>query len=301
MSDAAEVLATDDRVFHGFVEKAANLTKTLEVTTLNWYWKMGELFTDFEKAMTNDTMPGRKADHLASQLADLGYPIGVSTLYLAKKTFETLREDKLAESVAKGMTISFFKLFWTLSGEHRAAVESEILGPDGKAISVRALQQLIEEKRREVITANNERAADHVAKVKAAPIGGAESDLQPSLEETETVDSPDTTTTPAAPDAAAPKGNEDGQTGSRGATAQKSFSVSPLKAVKEAEKAATKSTASVADALIAVVEATKVGFDSDKAQENFRREVGNLKAALQEAIPSLQGLLKEILGCEDGI
>ncbi len=105
----------------------------------------------------------------------------------------------------------------------------------------------------------------------------------------------------ASPDVAAPKGNEDGQTGSRGASEQKSFSVSPLKSVKDAEKATSKATASVADALIAVVEATKVGFDSDKAQDNFRREVSNLKAALTECIPALQSLLKEIQDCEDAI
>ena len=55
-----------------------------------------------------------------------------------------------------------------------------------------------------------------------------------------------------------------------------------------------KVTAELPDVFIAIRESEKIGFDSDKAEANFKGKKSDIKASLQALIGPLQELLKDV-------
>lgn len=82
---------------------------------------------------------------------------------------------------------------------------------------------------------------------------------------------------------------------SSGASAAASdFSVSPVKALKAIDSALIKVIANAGEAIIAVNEAVKVGFDSDKARKNFVTACSNAEASLEDILKTAPDLLAQI-------
>lgn len=284
----------EEAAYHSLVKRAIDVTRSLAMSEIEWYWRVGEVFKAFTDAQEKRQIGVRTVEQFAAALAEEGFPIGKSTLFFAKAVHERYRLESIPEMVQHGMRIGHLKLLQRYDGDELKSLQTKMVTPDGKVITVEALNDEINRHRR--VTANEANKAITKPDQASAP---EKKDITVTPEEDKDFFGEEV---PATATAAAPAVPDDGKTGSRGMTTPKEFSVkSPLKAMKDVEGAASRLSSVLADAYIVVKEAPKVGFDSDKAHENFKVAYANAVAALKEAIEPAQKLLELMEGSKGDI
>ncbi len=273
-------LSAEQVTYGQYVTSAINLTRGLQVSHLKWYWDMGNLVHQFLGA--GNKLAGKTLDVFAADLKGhvTGVEFGTSTLYCARSIHLNYKLDALDDMVQRGVTVGHLKLLIPLKDDAKEQVTKKLYGPDGKAITIKQLDDLINGTAREVAQESVAKATEQVKLTKPTPPPA------PSADQAMPVDQ-----TPETPPVAEVAKPDDGKTGTRGATPQKEFSQPPLKALKTYDNAATKLIACTGDALIAVNEGIKVGFDSEKAQKNFREAFNSAMAATRDVMETARQLL----------
>ncbi len=303
-------LAIDDAEYRGYIAQAVDLTRSLARNEIEWYWRIGEIFSAFSAAQETRKVGQRTVDHFAADLKQEGFLIGVSTLFNAKAIFNSYKFVAIADMVSRGMRIGHLKLLMPFEGDNLDKLRQEMVLPDGSLMTVEALASKINELKR-LSSSTTNKAIVEGKEVKAtrpakAPnddeiLFGGDDTVTPSEDKDFFGDTPAPGTATAEPAPEAPK-NDDGKTASRGLTPQKEFSVkSPLKALRDVDSAATRLSSVLGDAWLTVAEASKVGFDGGKARENFQTQLANAKAALQEVLEPATKLLEAIKQAEGDI
>ncbi len=276
---------SEDSAYNALVQRAVDITRSLAVSEIEWYWRIGEVFQAFTDAKEKRQVGIRTVAQFAADMASDGFSIGESTLFRAKAIYGRYKFETITDMVKSGMRIGHLNLIKDFEGEQLAAIQRKMRMPDGKIITIEALNDEINKMRRiTAAPANQAMVADKAPAEKTVSISEpAEEDFY-----TDVVNVKPESATVAVPAVPA----SDGKTASRGLTPEKEFSVaSPLKALKDVDKAASKLSSCLADAYIVVNEAVKVGFDSERSQENFKTAFGNAKAALKEIMEPAQKLL----------
>lgn len=284
-SEEKRELTVEQAAYGEYVDKAINLTHNLQVSHLRWYWEMGDLVSKFMANQAAKKFGEKNLDTFAVDLKGHmnGVEIGTSTLYCARSINVHYKLEQLDDMVKRGVTVGHLKLLIPLKDEQKTEVAKKLYGADGRAITIKQLDEAISETARRAAQESVAKAAETV---KARPTPPA-----PPTASEEPV---------GAPEATAPEGSDappatpvvdDGKSGTRGATPQKEFSQPPLKALKTFDNVATKLIACTGDALIAVNEGVKVGFDSDKAQKNFRDAFHSAQAATRDVLETCKQLL----------
>ncbi len=276
-------LSVEQVAYDKYVTSAIGLTRGLQVSHLKWYWDMGELVNHFLTA--GKKLGDKNLDTFAADLKGhvTGVEIGTSTLYCARSIRLNYEADSLNAMVERGVTVGHLKLLMPLKDGTKDTVTKKLYGADGKAITIKQLDDVISETAREAAHESVAKATEQVKVPKPVPpevpVAG-EAQVEPESAQQAEAE--------ATPVAAKP---DDGMAGTRGASPQKEFSQPPLKALKAYDNAATKLIACTGDALIAVNEGVKVGFDSDKAQKNFREAFNAAMAATRDVMETAKQLL----------
>ncbi len=275
--------AVDDSQYQRYLDTARGICRAMEAESLVGIWDLGEIVREFTERKASGMMAGRDLEQFA---ADLGIDKGVSTLYFARKLNEKYLREKLPEMAKIGFGITHCKICFALDAETLVKVEHQLMKPDGKLVTARELQKIVDvEAHTSVQTA-----------IESTP-SPRQSRLQMEEEEASAAEElPPENTTEAPP--VQPEKPDDGKTGSRGATPMKEFSHSPLQAFKKVESAATKLIAVAGDAIISATEVVKVGFDHPKAKDNARTALASAHGAIRDLLkllPDLEARLKEAL------
>jgi hypothetical protein len=289
----AEVVRDPESEYQACLEKAVQYTQSLQLGHLDYYWQIGELVVSYiEYCGDEHSRAGleRLAHDLQTRIP--GATFGITTLYCARSIHLSYKREDLTPMVHKGVVIGHLKILNQFDDDSvKAQITSKMYGPDGKAISVKELDELVQQHRKESAKKSVEVALDKVKADKApAPVkptppkGGAVQDHEPDS------DAPDA----GQPETAGPPKPDDGKTGSRGATPTKEFSQSPLKVLKGIDNVAIKLVAQAGDVFIAINEAVKVGFDSDRAQENYKLAFSSAQSSLIEVQEVVTKLVAEM-------
>jgi hypothetical protein len=221
-------------------------------------------------------------------------------LYAAKNLVDFFPEiGTLMELVDRGFTVSHAKRLFCLDDASRRQVQSRMI-VDGAVVSTRDLDDLC----REVCS---HQALEAVQQVSfdtddvAEQLSGAVSDGQPTAPAAKAVPRAKADETPVftavEPVEKSTKASKDKSTDSKHQTTPtvpKRTVASPLKVVNGLERLVTKANVAFADAVIAVKETARIGFDSDVAQARYLKALANLMAALSgftQAAPELLSLI----------
>ncbi len=291
-----EVDAVVDTAYQGYITQAVALTRHLEVSNLEWQWKVGEIFHSFLSDLDSKKIQGRSVDHFTADMLAQGVPLGESSAYAARQIHLNYRFEVLPAMVSAGVTFGHLKVLGPLAPEVRQKVEKHMLGTDGKVISIRDLEGMIRDTK--VLTASTD-----AKKALAAPAPKGKDEpsakARDTAKEVTFVDSSgDDEDTPEA-DGNAPlatPAKADHRT-----VSEKEFSASPLKAFKKLDKHLIAATASIADALIASNEGVKIGFNSDRARENFLEGLNGIIGTSQGLYDALGPLLKRLKESRDNV
>jgi hypothetical protein len=262
--------------YDAVVDQAVTLIRTVETSALVTEWMLGGIVASFVEAQGTKKYGNRSIQTLADDLQAKGvltdhrYPVRI--LYLAKQLHEKLTKEKLAAYVDRGITRTHVRALLSLPD---GTVEDvmEQLFTDGKVVSTREAREIIE---REATVAKAKEVEATVQAVKEE----AKAEEAPMFVASEEPEGDDPAKTPK-PKAEKPKPS----------AAEPTTKVGALKAIKDFDKSAEKTLSQVAAALEALHFAGKKGFDSDKAQKNFRTSVSNcthLVTTLLKVLPELQ-------------
>jgi hypothetical protein len=268
--------AEDDTVYQNYIELATKLNKEYEKATLVWYWKMGDLFIKFIQSQADHLMGTRTIQHLIADLAAQASPetIAASTLYCAKQIRERYQFDAISTLIDHGVKVGHLKLMMPIKDEAvEAKVTKQMINKDGHAVPVRELKDIIDNAQKDAVVQDTKKAIQQADKTKAEPKGGVtyhneEDDDTPALK------------TPGK--------------GEHRSSKAKEFSVSPLKAFRAFDKHGIATIAAIGDTLIAAIEGSKVGFDSDRAQKNFKDAFDGALGTAEQLLEPLEKLIKEM-------
>jgi hypothetical protein len=286
---------SEDSAYQALVQRAVDVTRSLAVSEIEWYWRIGEVFQAFTDAKEKRQVGVRTVAQFAADMAADGFSIGESTLFRAKAIYGRYKFETITEMVSSGMRIGHLNLIQGFEGEQLAAIQRKMRMPDGKIITIEALNDEINKQRRVTAAPANQAMVSDAASKDTVTVISSDGDM--FTVSAESIEQP--THGVGTASMAVPAVPDDGKTGSRGLTPEKEFSVaSPLKALKDVDKAASKLSGYLSDAYIAVNEAVKIGFDSDRSQANFKEAFANAKAALQEVLAPAQKLLETMNGLE---
>ncbi len=280
-------LSVADKSYKALLDKFATTVRGHESDNLKRYHSIGELFNEFTSGVDRNTYGERTIDQLAEDLTERGLlgdiKDGKRFLYWAKSIYDDYSDvDDLIALAEHGFTVTHAKSLFVLDEEFRARVVARLANPDGSIISTRELDTVIKEEARG-------KAIESVAKI-ATSAKEAPSGFPPAEGEGE---GPVAGTPVEESSKAATKAKEESKKPASVARAEPAAIPHPLKTLSSMEKLISRAITEVPDVLIVLKEMSKRGFDSDKAQKNFKEHVANLKAALQSVIEPLQILLEE--------
>jgi hypothetical protein len=264
--------AVDDTIYQNYLEEATKLTQEYEKSTMSWYWQMGDLYLKFVQSQQNNEMGNRTIQHFIADLSNQPIPIdiAVSTLYTAKQIREKYQFESIGTLIERGVKVNHLKLMLPLKDAAvEAKVSRQLVRGDGTVIPVRELKEVIDEVQKDAAVAGAKKTIQDVDKAKTK----GETVYQ-SEDDTEALKTPS-------------KGEH------RSAKA-KEFSVSPLQAFKKFDKHAIATISAIGDAIIAAYEGTKVGFDSDRAQKNYKEAFEGALGTAEQLLEPLQKLIKEM-------
>lgn len=267
-----QATAITTSTYENVVEQAAKLIRNVETSALVAEWALGDIVAEFVKAQGTKTYGSKTIQTLADDLQAKGvltdhrYPVRI--LYLAKQLREKFTQEKLAAYVERGVTRTHVRALLSIPDGTVEQVMEQLF-TDGKVVSTREARDIID-REANIAKAKEVEATVHATKEEAPMFVAAE----------ETEGEPNPTKTEKA------KAEKPKPTASEPTT-----KVGALKSIKDFDKAAEKTLSGVAAALEAIHFAQKKGFDSDKAQKNFRTSVSNcthLVTSLLKVLPELQ-------------
>lgn len=279
--------AAEQPDFDLLVAEAADTLRRGQIDLLTHFWRLGELFARFQVAAAEGRFPGRTARSFAEALRGHGQEATVAQLQLAQRIYDRYQQDEIAALVGKGFTVSHLKTLLPLDEALRERLEQEAVGEDGRALPTRELRQAVRAARIAALAEAPEadplpEPSDPVAardahrdtpRVAAIPDDGGP--LVGGEEEAPALD-------PGTGPAASP--------GIRvGAVATREYSKPPLAVVKRATGAAEALADVLPSLWTALAEVERIGFDSERAQQNFRQQVELLTTAfagLQRIAPA---------------
>jgi hypothetical protein len=276
-----------EAIYNECLEAACRCTSVAQLSHLNYYWELGAIVIRFIQAAGEK--PSRAGiERLASELTARipGATFGATTLYCARSVNLMYRQEDLPEMVSKGVLIGHLKLLASVDEETRPAVVEKLYGDDGKAVTIKALEETIQEHRKQSVR----KATDEAIQTARAP--APVKPTPPAAEPSDNVG--DTGSADNAVGVAAPVQPDDGKTKSVGAHQEKEFSQSPLKPLKQIDSTCTKLLSIAPDVFIVIGEASKIGFDSDKAQANYKAAFENAQAGLMEVKQVVDKLLEQM-------
>lgn len=272
MAKNTNVTAQATKSYDDVVDQAANLIRNVETSALVAEWALGDIVANFVAAQGTRTYGTKSVQTLADDLQAKGvltdhcYPVRI--LYLAKQLREKFAQEEIAAFVSRGVTRTHVRALLSVpDGTVEEVMEK--LFTEGKIVSTREARDIIE--REATIAKAKEVEATVHEKTAEAPMFVASEDP--------TEEAPTTKTEKTVPDKPKPSASEP------------TTKVGALKAVKDFDKSAEKTLSQVAAALEAIHFAEKKGFDSDRANKNFRTSVSNcthLVTSLLKVLPALQ-------------
>lgn len=296
-------LTTADTNYEALLQQFADLKAPCDAQTLRRLFHVGRLYTDFFDACGTQKYGNRRVASLAKDLTERGYLEGVHDperlLYWAKNLFDFIStEEQLEVYSTKGLTLSHAKMLFPQTPSVIRNIEKKMYKDDGTIIGTAALRTLVlaEARAKSIETIVEENALKEVESSVVATEPVAPPHAIPGVAAAAPKDE--------APAGSMEAGKEEAKVDKKASPASSSATpasprvVSPLKCINGLEKTISKAVIDLPDALIALKETSKRGFESDKQEKNFKTAVANLKAALKDSIGPFQALLQEIIECE---
>lgn len=265
-------------------------------------YKLGLMYREFTDGMIRNKYGDATVEKLCTDLQSRGvlgeYSRPDKYLYVAKVLVDMFPDlDELNKLVDHGFSLSHAKRLFSLDEQTRTKVQSRMI-EHGRVISVVRLEDLC----REVGSKQSMESIRHVVGESddpSADVPESRFDCSPAPVDTKSAHSSAGAAAPAEQPQSKPQ--EKTATSKTNTIPERSIK-SPLKAVKTLERQVSKSVIAMADAVIAVKETAKIGFDSDIAQDRYLKELSNLRVALSsflEAAPALCSLIDSERGAAD--
>lgn len=297
-------LTAADRRYNALIDKICEDVKSIEVNNLKRYHHLGKHFTGFCRAVSSedgaDRNPygDRTVDRLAEDLVERGVfqasENGSVTnvrraLYWAKNLYDSYTDFTSLQNLAdQGFTLAHAKPLFSLDDKTREEVENNMI-VDGKVIPSRSLPDLITKTQKKMLTRHAEEALDDLERAKKGET--------PVAEEAKGDEAGDGDI--EIPDQGEGEKEEEGSDKKEGnppqAVRPREWSVqNPLKVVRAMDKTVTKAHSLVGDVCTVIREASTIGFDSDRAMQNYNKSIGELRDSLTDATELLNSLLKQI-------
>ncbi len=283
-------LTTAERRYQTLLTKIKDSCASIEKQNLKRYHKIGQLFSEFVAGLDSNRYGDATVEKLAADLTENGVLAEVRDprrfLYWAKNVFDAYPEfANLEELAGRGFTVSHAKRLFSLSPEVREEVERAMI-QDGRIVSTRDLDELVQSiNQRRIGEASAEAAEEARTEREAA-------DAEPTEEEGEEAGE----IVEGAPTDAA-EATEEGEAAApaTGAPAARERTIaSPAKVIKTIDKALTRANMGIPDAFIVMRESQQIGFDSDRAEENYKAQLRALKASAESIAGPLQELITNI-------
>jgi hypothetical protein len=302
------------RTYDDILNDATALIRESESDNLIRYWRFGALVAEFCKGADRAAYGDRTIQTLASDLQSRGILSEIKDptrhLYWSKSIHDTYRLPELKALAKEGYTVYHAKIMLSLDPAERVAIETDLKDGDGKIVSGRKLQELVKEKYRQQVSDTLKAAVATPAEMleqkldfsdkPAAPPAtvGYSSATDPDVPESEGGPTAEERERILAERAAKPsKADKPAKLAKSEKTSSSKSDApaeSPLKVLNQLDKVAVKLMASIPDAFIAIREAGKRGFDSDKAAANYATKLKDVRTALASLQEPIQKLLETI-------
>lgn len=286
---------TGKKEYDEVVDVLTTIFRTGQARAIQTMWKMGEVVDAFltECEKPDGSRYGTYGiDQLSQDLERREVAMGGrSTLYHCRKIFITMSFEQIEALAARGYTTKHVKALLPLSDELRERIHAELVDPKTNEIityatladRIRSVQTL--DNRQRITSAVEASPADTLEQaVDAADAAEENGYTTPEGEATPDAEGNPELTTP----------DTDGP--SRKATSAPDYSKPPLPAVKRLVKALDACLAAVPDAVIALKEVPKVGFDSTVAAKNWvaaRTALAAVVVDIGEFLPAIRSTLDE--------
>jgi hypothetical protein len=294
--------AAPDAAYTACIAAIAAETRALQKSTLDFYWLIGQIVSGFIDA-AGEAHSRKNLELLARDLENkrLGVSFGITTLYCARSIFKTYARAALDDMVVHGVMIGHLKALAQIEdGDARESLVAEHLyaGPDGQAIPVKELETLVQQSRQQQAKKGAHDAIEKAKTVEYTEV--TDSSSQPDgLPVDATGDQPASAGTgETASSAVAAVGMGVPAGASQTGGSPREFTQSPLKVLKALESTATKLLIQAGDAVIAVTEVSKIGFDSERAQANYNLVFANARTAVADVQEVLKALLDTMTEAE---
>jgi hypothetical protein len=306
---AADDLDTFPAEVKTLVERTLAVLRKGQADLLDHYWQVGACFARFLNLAARGGAGTVTVRDFAAALTRAGQDCSPSTLHLAKKIHDTYDRAALPGMVARGLSVTHLKSLLPLDETVRAKVEERM---QATPLSSRDLRAVIREERGEAAATrfqaaptwydgeatdsgdlDEDAAADAARAIRA---GGAmriatDPRVAPPEDEIYSEDSPGPRNIGPGP----------GPVPARARTVVHEYSRPPLPAIKSATNAAEKFADQLPALWRTLDEVSRVGWDSDKARDNFRQEVERmltimegLQAGAPEAVRRLRSSLSDL-------
>jgi hypothetical protein len=306
-TSAAQAVATTTdakTAYEAVLDTITKIHRTGQARAIQSMWHMGQVVDEFlnEVEKSEGSRYGTFGiDKLAEDLARRDVcSAGRSTLYHARKVFRILSFEQIEALAARGYTTHHVKALLPLSDEIRTKVHAELIDPKtNQIIPIGVLNSKIED----LQSANSRTRADAAlaapspadavqAAVDSGPAAAvANGYVDEAGEAAPDADgNPELTPPDKAPLSAATKGAPD-------------YSRPPLPGVKKMTKALNAVVSTVSDAVVALKEVPKIGFDSTTAAKNWLQAREELRASLTDAQRYISETLAVVLdsAANDGL
>ncbi len=300
---------TSDRRYTALVERIVDQCKAIENQNLQRYYLIGQHFSEFVQGLADGNRYGEATvEKLATDLKGRGVLEDIRDptrfLYWAKNLHDEFPDKAKLETLAgMGFTVSHAKVLFAVKAPLRQEVEASML-EDGRMISTRALQDLVNAKTQQRIADASKEAADanRAAREEGDPppdaptgavVEGGQEQAEAPAEAAEPAEDPPDEAQAEEP-AAAPAVERPANVPATGAPQRERTVSAPLKVLNDIEKALTRANAGVPNAFIVLRESAQIGFDSDRASANYQQRLQALKAVGQALLEPLQELLSSI-------
>lgn len=293
-------LTAADRRYNALVDKICEDVKSIEVNNLKRYHRLGKHFTEFCRAVNDsegDRNPygDRTVDRLAEDLVDRGVFQSSDSgsisnvrraLYWAKNLYDSYTDFASLQNLAEqGFTLAHAKPLFSLDDKTREEVENNMI-VDGKVVPSREMPDLIKNTQKKLLTRQANEALDDLEQSKKEDVPVAEEE---SSDEDGGIEIPEGTEAGEEAEEKEGDGNDPRTVAPREWTVQ-----NPMKIVRTMDKSVTKAQSMIGEVCTVIREASTIGFDSDRAMQNYNKGIAELRDTLNSTLEPLQALLKQI-------
>lgn len=271
------------------VDKLTTIFREGQASAIQSMWRMGQVVQDFmaEAEKSSGSRYGSfSIDNLSEDLKGRDVNLhGRSTLYHCRNVYKSLSYEQIGALAKRGYTTNHVKALLPLSAELRERVHAEMIDPRTNEIIP---EEVLRSKIRDLQGVSDKEKADDAIQGKTVP--------QPT--EAEVIEaSVDNGYTGEDGKAVETEGNAPLETPAPGeapvkATAAPDYSKPPLPGVKKLTKTLAASLGNISDAVIALREVPKVGFDSKIAATNWIQARDDLKTTAADVRRYLDEVIK---------